>query len=113
MRYLKESIDSILEQTYSDFELIIVDDCSTDNSLEVIRSYTDPRIKVLCNEKNLGLAASLNKALDICRGEFVARMDTDDTCFPQRFEKQIAYMQENPDVILCGTHIRLDRKSVV
>lgn len=105
-KYLRESIDSILQQTYSDFELIIVDDCSTDNSLEVIRSYTDPRIKVLCNEENRGLAYSLNRALDICQGEYVARMDCDDVCFPQRFERQIAYMRDNPDVILCGTHIR-------
>ena len=86
--YLRESIDSILAQTYTDFELIIVDDASTDDSPAVLESYDDPRIRILYNEENLGLAKSLNRALDICRGEFVARMDSDDICLPERFEKQ-------------------------
>lgn len=106
VKYIKEAIDSVLNQTYTNFEFIIVDDCSTDDSLETIKSYNDPRIKVLSTEKNSGLATALNIALDVCRGEYIARMDLDDVCFPERFEKQIAFMRENPDVILSGTFIR-------
>lgn len=103
--YLRESIDSVLAQTYTDFELIIVDDASTDDSPAVLRSYDDPRIRILYNEKNMGLAATLNKALDNCRGEFVARMDTDDICLPQRFERQVDYLGGHPEVIVCGTWV--------
>lgn len=106
VNYLREAIDSVLAQTYSNFEFIIVDDCSTDDSCAAIESYTDPRIRLIRNEKNLGLAASMNRALELCRGEYVARMDSDDVCFPQRFEKQMAYMEQNPDVILCGSYVR-------
>lgn len=101
--YLREAIDSVLAQTYSDFEFIIVDDASTDSSPAVIESYKDPRIRVVYNEKNLGLAKAMNKALELCRGEFVARMDTDDICFPQRLERQVNYLREHPEVIVCGT----------
>ena len=101
--YLKEAVESILAQTYSDFEFIIIDDASTDESYKVIESFSDPRIKLIHNEKNMGLAASLNKALEHCRGEFIARMDTDDICLPHRFETQVKFLRENPDVIVCGT----------
>lgn len=101
--YLRESIESILNQTYSNFEFIIVDDCSTDNSLNVIKSYKDNRIIVIENTKNLGLTKSLNKALKQAKGEFVARMDADDISLPTRFEKQVAFLKENPNVIVCGT----------
>ncbi len=103
IKYLKESIDSVLDQTYSNFELIIIDDGSTDDSLEFIKSYDDPRIKLIVNEENIGLANSLNEGLEVASGEFIARMDTDDICYPERFDKQIKYMQENPNTIVCGT----------
>lgn len=106
VRFIKKAIDSVLKQTYQNFEFIIVDDCSTDDSLETIKSYDDPRIKIMSTDKNSGLATALNKAFEVCRGEYIARMDLDDICFPDRFEKQIAFMRANPDVILCGTQIR-------
>ena len=100
--YLKKAIDSILAQTYTAFEFIIVDDGSTDNSPEVIRSCPDPRIRLICNEQNRGLAYSLNKAMEHCQGEFIARMDSDDISLPDRFAKQFSFMREHPDVIVCG-----------
>lgn len=105
--YLREAIESILNQTYSDFEFIIVDDCSTDNSLDIINSYTDPRIVILKNEKNLGITKSLNRALKIAKGEFVARMDGDDIALPERLEKQVDFLRADPDVIVCGTWVEL------
>ena len=101
--YLRESIESILNQTYSHIEFIIVDDCSTDNSLNVIKSYKDARIVLIENTENLGLTKSLNKALKQAKGEFVARMDADDISLPTRFEKQVAFLKQNSDVIVCGT----------
>ncbi|MGN0443407.1 MAG: glycosyltransferase family 2 protein [Acutalibacteraceae bacterium] len=101
--YLREAIDSILNQTYSNFEFIIVDDCSSDDSLSVIESYHDTRIKVLRNTENIGLTKSLNKALNVAKGEFIARMDSDDISEPQRFQKQVDFLSEHEEVIVCGT----------
>lgn len=105
--YLREAIESILNQTYSDFEFIIVDDCSTDNSLEIIKSYKDSRISVIKNKVNMGITKSLNRALAVSKGEFVARMDADDICLPERFEKQVEYLKQNREVIVCGTWVEL------
>ena len=76
--YLKEAIDSILGQTYANLEFIIIDDASTDTSLDIIKSYNDKRILLIKNEVNIGLAASLNKGIEIARGKYIARMDSDD-----------------------------------
>lgn len=105
--YLREAIESILNQTYSDFEFIIVDDCSTDNSLEIIESYRDPRIVIIKNEKNLGLTKSLNRAIKSAKGEFIARMDADDISMLERFEKQVEFMKNNPSVIVCGSQTEI------
>ena len=105
--FLREAIESVLNQTYSDFEFIIVDDCSTDNSLEIIESYKDSRIIIIKNEKNLGITKSLNRALKAAQGEFVARMDGDDICLPERFHKQVDFLKQNPDTIVCGTWVEL------
>lgn len=105
--YLRPAIESILNQTYRNFELIIIDDCSTDNSLSVIESYTDERIKIIRNEINLGITKSLNRGLNAANGEFVARMDADDISLETRFEKQIAFLKSHPDHIVCGTGVEL------
>lgn len=105
--FLREAIDSVLQQTYSNFEFIIVDDCSTDGSLDVIKSYIDNRIVILENENNIGLTKSLNKALNVAKGEFIARMDSDDICDLQRFEKQMTFLKNKKDVIVCGTWAKL------
>lgn len=99
-RYLKEAIDSILAQTISDFELIIVDDGSTDRTKEILAGYRDSRIQVLYNEENCGLTINLNRALDIAKGYFVARMDGDDIAHPDRFEKELEYLNQHPDLML-------------
>ena len=95
--YLKESIGSILNQTFKDFELIIVDDCSSDNSGEILKEFAlaDNRVKLIWNEKNLGLPKALNVAIANACGEYIARMDTDDVSLPDRFEKQIEYIENN------------------
>lgn len=104
-RYLKESIESILNQTYGDFEFIICDDGSTDSSLDIVRSYMkkDERIILLKNETNLGLAASLNRCLAISKGEYIARMDADDIALKDRFKKQVDFLDNNQRVaVICG-----------
>ena len=93
--YISDSIKSIQSQTYKNWELIIVDDCSTDNSMEVIRSFNEPRIKLLQNEKNSGAAISRNYALREARGKWIAFLDSDDIWVPEKLEKQIRFMQKN------------------
>jgi len=102
-KYLRESIDSILNQTYADFELILINDGSSDDTESIILSYTDQRIVYIKNEQNLGLIKTLNKGLDNAKGEFIARMDQDDISRPERFEKQVAILEENPEIGLCGS----------
>lgn len=95
-KYINEAIDSILTQTYRDFELIILNDCSKDRTEEIILSYEDDRIVYLKNQVNMGVAATLNRGLAAAKGEYVARMDADDISLPERFEKQAAYLDEHP-----------------
>jgi glycosyltransferase involved in cell wall biosynthesis len=106
-KYLREAIDSVLNQTFADFELIAIDDGSTDGSGAVLREYTDPRLKLLTNETNLGLIGSLNRGLAAARGEYVARQDCDDLLEPERLAKQVAYLDAHPDVVLVGTWMQL------
>lgn len=109
--FLKEAVDSILNQTFRDFEYIIIDDGSNDDSLEYLHSLSDPRIRIIRNEKNIGLTKSLNIGFRAARGKYIARMDSDDISFPERFEKQLAFMEKHPDVIACGAKtIDLDPK---
>lgn len=102
-KYLAEAIDSILAQTYKDFEFIIVNDCSKDNSLEIIKKYSDSRIVLINNEKNLGLTKSLNLAIEKAQGDYIARMDADDISLPNRFEIQMEEFHKIPNLTLCGT----------
>lgn len=104
--YIKEAINSVLNQTFSDFELIIIDDCSTDNTVSVIDKFSDNRICLYKKEKNLGLIDSLNFGVSIAKGEYLARMDGDDICLPERFARQIDFLEKNPDIMLCGTAIK-------
>lgn len=104
-KYIAEAIDSILGQTYGDFEFIILNDCSKDRTEEIILSYTDPRIVYLKNEKNMGVAATLNRGLSAAKGEYIARMDADDISLSMRFEKQVAYLDENPKIAVLGCNV--------
>lgn len=101
--YLVEAIDSILAQTATDFEFLIMNDGSTDKTEEIILSYTDPRIKYHKNEVNLKLIKTLNKGLGLVSGKYLARMDADDISLPTRFEVQLKAFEADKDLICCGT----------
>jgi len=105
-KYIREAIESILRQTFTDFEFLIVNDGSTDKSIEIIQSYNDSRIKLVNNERNLGLIATLNKGLDLARGKYIARMDCDDISLPERLKKQVEFMNTHPEVGACGTRVK-------
>lgn len=96
--YIGRSIDSVLNQTYTDWELVIVDDASTDNSMEVIAGYEDSRIKVLCNEKNMGIAAARNKAVSLAEGEYIAVLDADDISPDYRFAYEVDFLEKRKDI---------------
>lgn len=107
---LSKSIESILNQTYNDFEFIICDDCSSDKkTLETLENFAkkDNRIKLLHNEKNLGLAATLNYCLELSTGEYIARQDDDDISHLDRFQKQIDFLDNNPSIALVGCNLNL------
>lgn len=105
---LPEALDSILEQSNPDWELIVCDDCSTDRSKEILLQYAaaDPRIKVIANQKNSGLAASLNHCLEYVSGHYIARMDCDDISVRERLEKQAAFLEQHPEYDLVGTFMQ-------
>jgi len=104
--FLMEAMESILRQTLGDFEFLIVDDASTDRSVEIIRSLKDPRIRLIQSPERLKLSGALNLGLDIARGDYVARMDADDISHPRRLEIQTGFLEQNPKIGLCGTWIR-------
>lgn len=111
-KYLHEAIDSILNQTYKNFELIILNDGSTDKTEEIILSYVDPRIRYIKNEENLKLIKTLNKGIVLARGKYIARMDADDISLPDRLEKEFDFMEKHPDISACSSkvyHLRGDK----
>ncbi len=101
-KYLQEAINSILNQTYSDFDFLIINDGSTDRTEEIILSNTDPRIQYIKNDTNLKLIGTLNKALSLVNGKYLARMDADDICTPDRLQKQLEAMEQNPNIGAVG-----------
>jgi glycosyltransferase involved in cell wall biosynthesis len=106
-KYLRQAIDSVLGQTFGDFEFVIIDDGSIDGSLPIIERYADPRIRLLINRDHRGLSESLNAGLHAARGEYVARMDADDVCLPERLERQVSFLDRHPGIVVLGTGIRL------
>lgn len=103
--FVNKAIDSILAQSFADFEFLIIDDCSNDNSCGLIRGYDDKRIRFIQNERNMGVARTLNKALSLSRGQFIARMDADDVSEPVRFAQQVAFMDKFPQIAICGSWV--------
>ena len=101
--YLREAIEGVLDQTLEDLEFLIIDDASTDDSVALIRSYPDPRIRLVLNEGNIGQAASLNKGLSLARGRYIARLDQDDACLPARLTEQVRLHETHPDVAVSCT----------
>lgn len=102
--YLQEAIESIINQTFTDWELIIINDGSTDKSAEICKYFNDTRIRYFEHKENCKLIATLNEGIDLCKGQYIARMDADDISMPKRLEKQLAFLENNPDYILVGTN---------
>lgn len=101
--FLHEAIDSIFRQSYQDFELIVVDDASTDDTPSMLRAMIDPRLRIITMDRNVGLVDALNRALAEARGELIARMDADDIAYPARFSAQVERLLSEPGLVLLGT----------
>lgn len=104
MPYLTKAVESILAQTYEDFEFIVIDDGSTDESLKYLNSIEDSRLKVI-SQSNVGLGETLNRLVGLASGKYIARMDADDICLPDRFLKQVEHMEANPDISMLGSGV--------
>ena len=104
--FLGEAIESILYQTFIDFEFLIIDDGSKDGSYEIIKSFNDKRIKLLRNSTNIGQTATLNFGLKVSKGVYIARLDQDDVALPQRLEVQVQHLIVNPEIVLVGSWCR-------
>lgn len=114
-KYLGDALKSLLEQTFRDFELILIDDKSTDATVSIAKSYDDPRIKLYLNEVNFGAGATRNRGIDYAKGEYIAFADSDDIMFPERLAKQVAFLDAHPDVDVCGagSHITTEQLEVL
>src|SRR5687767_3766504 len=105
-KYLKQAISSVMKQTFRDFEFIMIDDCSTDSSFEIMQKFAKrypKKIKVFQNDKNIKQAITVNRAIKMARGEFIARMDADDISLPDRFERQIEYLNNHKHTVAVGS----------
>lgn len=102
-KYLAEAIQSILEQTETNFELIILDDASTDNTLEIVKQFHDDRIIIETEDQNKGIIYQLNKGIKLAKGKYIARMDADDISYPHRFATQVAFFQKHPQALVVGS----------
>lgn len=106
MPYVKETVESILNQTYKHFEFLIIDDCSSDGTAPFLQNIQDRRLRVIRNNKNLRLAPSLNKGISAAKGKYIIRIDADDIADPERIEKQVAFMEKNLDIGVCGSFLQ-------
>jgi glycosyltransferase involved in cell wall biosynthesis/radical SAM superfamily enzyme YgiQ (UPF0313 family) len=110
-KFLEEAVNSVLKQTVQNFEFIIIDDASTDNTPEILKKLSDPRVRITRNAENLGLTKSLNRGIEYARGKYIARMDADDVSLPHRFEIQLEFLKRNPDHALVGSsYYQMDEK---
>ncbi|MCL4338850.1 glycosyltransferase [Patescibacteria group bacterium] len=106
-RYIRESVESILTQTFKDFELLIVDDASTDKSVRIIESFNDTRIRLVKNKKHLGLAKIRQKGVDLAKGKYIAFLDCDDIALPQRLSKHVSYLDSHKEVYVAGSWVEI------
>ena len=104
--FIHEAMESILNQTFTNYEFLIIDDASTDRSAEILNSYKDSRIRYIRNTQNIGLTRSLNNGLKLAQGIYIARMDCDDISLPERLQRQVEFMDRHPEVGVCGTWVR-------
>lgn len=113
-KYIRESISCVLQQTFTDFELLLINDGSTDNSMSIVEEFNDPRIRILHNAKNSGILFTRNRGLQEAFGKYIAVLDCDDLCSTNRLELQYNYLEANPEVAVCGTWgIMIDENSTV
>ena len=108
---LSDAICSVLEQTFKNYEILLLDDGSTDGSLDVARTFSDPRLRVIHDGVNYGLAYRLNQGIDLAQGRYIARMDQDDICFPERLAKQFEFLETHPEIDLLGCRVIVFRNS--
>lgn len=104
---MKKALRSVLSQTFSDFEFLILDDCSTDNTWDILTSFQDPRIRLIKNNVNMGLTKALNKGLGLAKGEYVARMDADDISLSERLQRQEAFLDKNQNIAMVGCWVEV------
>lgn len=105
--HIQSAINSVLNQTFTDWELLVIDDGSTDQTSTILQTFHDPRLRLLKNNLNIGLTKSLNLALRQARGEYVARLDADDLSLPERFSQQVHFLDRHPEIVLVGTLAKL------
>lgn len=105
--FLKATVESILAQTYKNFELLLIDDCSTDNTLDIAYTLTDPRVRVIKNEQNRGAGVTRNKGIESTKSTYLAFCDADDIMAPSRLEQQFKFMEQHPDIDICGSYVKL------
>ncbi|MEW6605935.1 MAG: glycosyltransferase family 2 protein [bacterium] len=104
--FIKKCVDSLLEQTYKNLEIIIFEDCSTDKTRNILETYNDKRLKIIYNDSNHGLTSNLNKAIKVSTGKYIARMDSDDISYKNRIEVQVKYMEKHKKIDILGTQIK-------
>ncbi|WP_019154269.1 glycosyltransferase family 2 protein [Robertmurraya massiliosenegalensis] len=110
--YIKETLDSIINQTYNNLEILLINDGSTDNSIDIINQYDDPRIRLLHNPKNMGIPYTRNVGLKEAKGKYLINMDSDDIAFPERVEKQVSFFESHPDIDAIGSnYVKFSDKS--
>ncbi len=114
-KYLEESINSILNQTFPHFELLLMDDGSHDSSPQIIKKQDDGRVRCFFNSRQMGIAKTLNRGIEHAQGKYIARMDADDIACPERLAKQVAFMEKHPEIGLCGTWFKMtgERKGII
>ena len=114
-RFVGETIQSVINQTFTDWEYILIDDCSKDRSADIIQSFADKdsRIRLIRNEHNQGQCRNLNHGIQLAKGEYIARLDHDDLCYPERFQKQLDYMEAHKETVLCGCRMDMWQDGIV
>ena len=106
-KFIRKTIHSLINQTYSNFELLVINDGSTDATTSIIQSFKDTRIQLIQNEKNKGLIYTLNKGIELSKGKYIARIDADDICLPERLQKQVNWLEKNTQIAIVATQILL------
>lgn len=111
--YIKDTLESILNQTYKKLEIIVIDDASTDRTVQLVKKYKDKRIKLFINDNNLGISGNMNKGIKLSNGKYLAIMDADDWSYPYRIEEQVQLMEKNPEVVLCSGYMDICDENLV